>query len=140
MPAFRKFLRGLTLGFGAGAFGALIMGLSFYLATRYGFMDKIHVRMAAHLTLDWFVPRVFYGALWGCLFGLPLLTKTPFFRTVVLSVVPALVELFVLMPLVQHSGTLGLSYGQWTPVFIWSLYLIWSIMTTAWLALVGGNK
>lgn len=140
MPAFRKFLRGLTLGFGAGAFGALIMGLSFYFATRYGLMTRLHVGMSAQLTLAWFMPRIFYGALWGCLFGLPLLNKTPFFRTIVLSVIPALVELFILMPLVQHAGTLGLKYGQWTPAVIWCLYLIWSIMATAWLALIGGNK
>lgn len=134
-----KMLRKISLLFAAGCFGALIHSLAVWLAGTKGVTTALGVKLAPHWSLGWLFPRLVWGGIWGLVFILPLFSASPIKKGVALSLIPTLVQLFVIYPYYTRLGFMGLALGQWTPVLILVFNAVWGIATALWLRSTDGR-
>jgi len=135
----RPFLRGVTVVFGAGAFGGLLNTLCVWACGRYGVTDAIHVGIAPALTLPWLYQRLVWGGIWGLLFLLPVLPGRVFWRGVFFSIGPTLVQLLVIFPYHANKGMFGLELGTLTPLFVIVVNAVWGVAASVWLRIIEGR-
>jgi len=144
MEQFRKFLRLVSLCFAAGCFGAAVAYLVLWIFGVKGVNEYFHVHFRPALTASWFYPKIFLGGVWGCLFALPFLKKPIFIKGLIYAIGPAIVELFVILPMTTiggvQGGVLGLGFGAFMPLIIIFISILWGFMTSVWLLLVGIGK
>ena len=132
-------LRSMSLVFAAGALGGLTSSLVVWLFGEYGIAQALGVRIAPSLTTAWLYPRIVFGGLWGGLFLLPLIRRSLLLEGILLSLVPTLVQLFVLYPR-GSAGTLGMQLGALTPALVLFYNAIWGVTAAAWLRLVRSGR
>ena len=132
----KALLRLLSLCFAAGAFGALVNSLAVWASGRSGLAAALGVSLAPALSLGWLYPRLVWGGLWGLLFALPMSFRSWALHGLVISLAPALAQLFVFFPR-AGKGTLGLELGALTPVLVVVFDAIWGIAASAWLRTTG---
>ena len=123
--------------FSAGVLGALANSFTVWVFGLVGITTGTGVSIAPTLTPDWLYPRLVWGGIWGFLFLLPLLRKSPWWTEgLVYSLGPTLVQLFVVFPVKADKGMLGLEVGTLTPAFVlifnavWGLCAAWAITRT----------
>lgn len=122
----KKFL----ICFAAGCLGALANSLLVWLAGDLGITRTIGVSIAPGLTAGWLYPRIVWGGIWGLAFILPVLKSRPFAKGTCLSLLPTIVQLFVIYPYQLHKGLAGLGLGLWTPAFVLVANWFWGIVTS----------
>jgi len=122
-------VRNLLLFFGAGAFGALVNSLTVWLFGLYGLNQAVGVAIAPSLTPYWLYPRLLWGALWGWLFLLPWIRGSIYCRGLVLSLVPTLVQLFIIFPYHSYHGIAGMELGALTPLMVLFFNGVWGLAT-----------
>ena len=61
----------------------------------------------------------------GFLFLLPTLRQSHFSRGLLLSLVPTLIQLFIVFPIQNQKGVLGIELGAITPLFVLLYNAIW---------------
>jgi hypothetical protein len=129
----KSFLRKLSLVFAAGCLGGLINSFAAWLAGSRGLTQALGVNLAPHLTLQWLYPRLVWGGIWGFIFLLPILTRSPIQRGLLLSLGPTLMQLFYFFP--QHTayGQMGMALGTLTPLAVLVLNAIWGLTASFWL-------
>ncbi len=118
-------VRRLGMAYFAGAVGALVASLLFWLAGQTDLLAAIGVSLAPQLSWSWLQPRLLWGSLFGL--GYPLVRRRGFspVRTgLVLSLLPSVVQLFVVMPQ-AGQGFLGLSQGGFTPLVVLATNAVW---------------
>lgn len=115
--------------FAAGCLGALVGSMTIWFFGRQGYTRMIGVTMAPALSLDWLYPRIVWGGLWGLLFVLPVLNSKLLTKGSVLSLVPSVVQLFVIFPFVTHKGMGGIRLGIFTPACILFFNWVWGVVT-----------
>lgn len=115
--------------FGAGCAGAVVYCVVMWLCSRYGITQSLGVNLRGSVSPHWMYPRIVWGGLWGFLFLLPILRSSFFARSLVISLIPALVQLFIIYPFYQSKGVAGLQLGLLTPVVVWFFYWIWALAT-----------
>ena len=115
--------------FGAGTLGALISCLVLWQFGQQGINQSLGVALAPSLTPYWLYPRLVWGGLWGLLFLMPLAKGSPYGRGILLSFIPALVQLFFVFPYQEHQGVAGLELGVLTPVLVFFFSAIWGLAT-----------
>lgn len=131
-----KGLSRVSLSFSAGAVAGAVSGLLLFLCGALGLMQSYGVKMAPVLTPPWLYQRVVWGGLFGLLFVLPLLERSPWFvRGIVFSLIPTLVHYFIVFPLVLKQGVFGLQLGDFTPYFVAFFNLVWGLVAAWWLRL-----
>ena len=119
--------------YGAGSLGALAMCLSLWLAGRHGVHQSLGVALAPSLAPWWLYPRLVWGGLAGLAF---LLAGRPTLgRALLLSFLPAAVDLAVVYPFELHQGFAGLKLGLLTPLVVWLHWALWSLVTALTLRL-----
>lgn len=125
----------LTLGFGAGAFGAVILALVSAALNALNVQALIGLppppMPESYLPLLYRV--VVWGGIWGVLFAVPVLNRLWWFKGMIIGVFATLAILFYFSP------------GVTTPPmrFAYALFLnvvIWGIAAGAWWALVSGPR
>ncbi len=124
-------LRRASLYFSAGCIGGLANSLSVWLSGISGFTGLLGVTLMVYLTPSMLYQRMIWGGLWGLLFFLPLKFRSAFYRGVLLSIFPTLVQLFIVFPLKAGKGIAGLELGLMTPVLVFLFNAIWGI-TASW--------
>ncbi len=125
--------RTLSLSFSAGAVAALVSSAAAWFVGEIGIADHFKVDMHPQLTTAWFFPNILWGAAFGLLFCLPILDKWTILRGLVIGLIPAAVELFVIYPIVQKQGVMGCQLGDLTPLFVLGLNALWGLVAAFWL-------
>jgi hypothetical protein len=130
-------IRTLSLCFASGAVGGLARAFALWVLAQLGVLSALGVGLGAPLSAGALYPRVVWGGLFGAVFLLPVKGGTAR-RGLLLSLVPALFELFVVLPYWQGRGMLGVELGALTPVVVLAANAVWGLATSAWLAQVKG--
>ncbi len=128
-------MKNALLVFAAGCLGGLVYCLVMWLFTRYGISQSLGVSLYGSLAPNWVYPRIVWGGLWGLLFLLPLMSSSLFMRSLVMSLIPALVQLFIIYPFYTSQGIAGLKLGLLTPVLVWFFFWCWAFTTLVTLRL-----
>ena len=115
--------------FGAGCLGGLVMCLAMWLFTRYGITQSLNVNLQGSLSPHWMYPRIVWGGVWELLFLLPVFSGSLFARSLVIALIPTLIQLFVFYPYYEGKGVAGLSLGILTPFLVFFFFWIGSLMT-----------
>ena len=132
----KRFLRKLTLVFGAGVLGGLANSLVVWLLGHGDLTGRLGVKWAPALTAKWIYPRLVWGGIWGILFLLPLLRRSVFKRGLLLSLGPSLVQIFAVFPQNPQAGYLGMGLGALTPVLVLLFNAVWGLTAALWLRYV----
>lgn len=128
----KQFLKNLCMVFAAGSLGGLANSLALWGAGKVGITTALGVKLAPAFKLVWLYPRIVWGGLWGVLFLLPILWRSPLKRGLLMSAGPTLVQLGYVFPKVANKGLFGTGLGSMTPLFVVIFNAVWGI-TAAWL-------
>lgn len=113
--------------FTAGCIGGLANSLVVWQFGQLGINASFGVAIAPNLSPAWLYPRIVWGGLWGLLFLLPLWSSRLFLKASLLSLLPSLVQLFIVFPLKANKGVTGLELGLYTPVLVLFFNWVWGI-------------
>jgi hypothetical protein len=133
-------LRRMSLAYAAGTVGGLINGFAVWLLGYLGITAALGVKMAPALTAAMLYPRLVWGGLWGFLFLLPFLKRSPLLRGIVYGILPSIVALVIVFPMKVPDGMLGLALGTATPLFVLLVNIIWGIVASYWFHLVEEHR
>ena len=122
-------MKKLLVFFAAGCLGALINSIALWLLGHFDITQTMSIAMAPKLTPAWLYPRIVWGGIWGLAFILPFLDSRLLTKGSVLSLLPTLVQLFVVFPFKAHKGIAGLELGMLTPVLVLFLNWVWGFVT-----------
>lgn len=128
-------IKNISLTFTAGCVGGLMNMFAIWLSGLSGLTKALGVQIAPHLSVPWLYNRLVWGGLWGLLFLLPTRNLSYPIRGLLYSLVPCLVQLFVVFPFQTHKGALGLQLGYLTPAFVLFFNLVWGLAAGFWLRL-----
>jgi hypothetical protein len=129
----RNSVRNVSLTYAAGSLGALLNSIAAWLFGLYGITAALGVKLAPALTSAFLYPRLVWGGIWGFLFLLPFLRNRTFWRGIVFSIPPTLVQLFYVFPNKLGKGMLGSDLGSMTPLVVFVLNAIWGLAASYWL-------
>ena len=121
--------RTLSLVFAAGCVGAVTNSLAVWLFGDLGINAALGVKIAPELTPAWLYPRIVWGGIWGILFVIPLLNARLIKKGCIMSLVPTIVQLFIVFPYKSNKGVAGLELGTLTPLFVLFFNWIWGLVT-----------
>lgn len=130
-------LRKPSLLFAAGCFGGFVRSVVLWQAGEQGVIKALGVKVAHGWSPVWLYPHLVWGGVWGLLFILPLFAASPVKKGLFLSLVPTLVQLFVLFPQYYHKGFMGIASGKWTPLVVLALNAVWGVAAGLWLRATG---
>lgn len=122
-------MKNALLAFAAGCLGGFAYCLVMWLFSRYGITQSLGVNLHGSMSPHWVYPRIVWGGLWGLLFLLPIMSSSLFMRSLVMSLIPALVQLFIIYPFYTGHGVAGLKLGLLTPVLVWFFFWCWAFTT-----------
>jgi hypothetical protein len=123
-------MKRLLILFAAGCLGALANSLLVWLSGDLGITRSMGVSIAPALTPNWLYPRIVWGGIWGLSFILPVLKSRPLAKGTLLSLLPTMVQLFVVLPFQAKKGVAGLELGLWTPAFVLVVNWFWGVVTS----------
>jgi ABC-type amino acid transport system permease subunit len=123
----------VSLVFAAGCFGGLLNSLAVWFFGELGITSALGVKIAPQMSAAWLYPRLIWGGIWGALFLLPLLQKRFWYRGIIFSLGPTIVQLFVVFPYKANKGFMGFDLGLLTPLFVILYNAIWGVAASIWL-------
>lgn len=129
----KDLLRDISLSYAAGNLGGLANSVIAWLFGTLGINAVLGVHTAPAFTPQWLYPRLVWGGLWGFLFLLPLLKRSPVLRGVIYSLGLTLVQLFVVFPFKLEQGMMGLKLGIMTPLLVVVFNIAWGLAASLWL-------
>ncbi|MCB2228521.1 MAG: hypothetical protein KQH53_17705 [Desulfarculaceae bacterium] len=132
-----SFPSNLSNGFAAGALGGLANALAVWLLGAAGVTAMLGVGIAPALSQGMIYQRMVWGGIWGIAFLLPLLRGSLFWRGLVISLGPTLVQLLVVFPYQADKGMWGLELGALTPALVVLFNAIWGWVAAAWMKAAG---
>lgn len=121
----------LGLAFSAGVAGGLANSVTVWLFGLSGITTAMGVAIAPSLSPQWLYPRLVWGGIWGILLLIPIATGRPWFRGLLLSLGPTLVQLLVVFPVKANKGMFGLELGSLTTVFVVIFNAVWGLLAVA---------
>ena len=122
-----------SLAYAAGAVGGLANGLAIWLFGLVGINQLLGVALAPQLTTPLIYNKLVWGGIWGFIFLLPFPRLTYPSRGLIYSLVPSLVQIFIVFPLMAHLGVGGIQLGYLTPLLVLFYNAVWGIVTAIWL-------
>ncbi|EHJ48890.1 hypothetical protein DFW101_2888 [Solidesulfovibrio carbinoliphilus subsp. oakridgensis] len=129
----RDFLLRVGACFSAGVFGGLCNAVIVWLAGASGLTAAMGVAIAPAMTTGYLYPKLVWGGLWGLLFVPRLLTGSIFWRGLLYSLGPTLVQSLVVFPVQAQKGLFGLDLGPMTPLLVVLANAVWGFAAAAWL-------
>lgn len=133
----------MTVCFCAGMLGALCSSLIAWKSGQIGIPAMLDVRMAPALKPAWIYSQMVWGGIWGLTYFLavgPLRSRRHWARKGLwISLLPTLFQLLVVYPKMTGHDWLGLSLGQFTPLFVFIYNLIWGLFTGIFCRLIWGR-
>lgn len=124
-------MKKLLIFFAAGCVGGAANSIVAWAAGHWGVPASLGVSMAPALTPAWISPRIVWGGLWGLAFFLPFMSSRAFMKGTLLSLLPTMVQLFIVFPHQSNKGLAGFGLGILTPLFVLVYNWVWGI-STAW--------
>lgn len=131
----RSFFRNLTLTFGAGCLGGLANSLLLWFLGSRGITASLSIKIAPILTLPWLYPRIVWGGIWGVLLIFPI-SRNYILRGLIYSLAPTAFQLFVIFPMREEQGIMGLELGNLTPLLVLFLNGVWGLAAGIWMIMV----
>lgn len=132
-------LRKTALCFSAGCIGGFANSVLAWIVGGIGITAALGVSIAPSLTTAWLYPRIVWGGLWGLLFLLPYLKGLPYVRGLLWSLGPTIVQLFIVFPIAENKGILGLELGLLTPLTVLMCNAVWGLMAALVLERINGD-
>jgi hypothetical protein len=123
--------------FAAGSLGGLANALVVWLAGNLGITAALGVAIAPALTTAMVYQRMVWGGIWGFIFLLPFFKSSIFWRGLIWSLGPTLVQLWVVFPMKAGKGQMGLELGLLTPLFVVIFNAVWGWVAALWLKAAG---
>ena len=117
----------------AGCFGGLLNSLAVWFFGVAGITPALGVNIMPQLSAPWLYPRLVWGGIWGLLFLLPLMRKRFFYRGLIFSIGPTIVQLLIIFPIKANKGVMGFDLGLLTPVLVFVFNAIWGLTAAIWL-------
>ncbi|WP_051469945.1 hypothetical protein [Fischerella sp. PCC 9605] len=130
----------MTLAFASGCIGGLLNSLTVWFCGTIGLTALLGVKIAPELTPSWLYPRLVWGGLWGFIFLLPFFQNKYFYRGILYSLFPSLVQLFIIFPLKVNQGIMGVELGRLTPIVVLFFNFVWGASTALWLKFISGSS
>jgi hypothetical protein len=127
------FFRLMTLGFGAGAFGACILVLVAFVLSRFGLPERLGVSMPQRELPAALYQTVVWGGIWGFLLVLPVLNRLAWLKGVIVGILATAALVLYFRPEIGRGPAILLGY-------IVVLNVIWGAAAGLWWALVAGNR
>ena len=128
------FLRFLTLGFGAGAFGGLILWLAALGLSRIGVPAMLGLAAPLPDMYAALAGAIVWGGAWGLLFAAPVMNRAAWLKGIVIGLLATAALMFYFAPGLRAGPPLGIAY-----VAVLN-GLIWGIAGSVWWALVSGPR
>jgi len=122
-------MKKILICFAAGCLGALANSIALWSLGHFGITHAMDISIAPKLTPMWLYPRIVWGGLWGIAFILPMLNAKLLLKGSILSILPTLVQLFIVFPYQAHKGIAGMDLGLLTPVLVIFLNWVWGATT-----------
>ena len=116
-----------------GLFGALANSVFVWMAGAYGWTAAIGVALAPEWTRPWLYQRLVWGGIWGLAFVPRFLPNSVFWRGLLVSLGPTLVQLLIVFPNQLDKGYLGLDLGNLTPLVVVLVNAVWGWAAAVWL-------
>jgi hypothetical protein len=123
--------------FAAGSLGGLANGLVVWLFGAWGVTSALGVALAPALTPAMLYQRVVWGGIWGFIFLLPFFRGSIFWRGLIWSLGPTMVQLWIVFPMKAGKGQMGLALGLLTPLCVVFFNAVWGWVTAFWLKAAG---
>ena len=127
-------LKDASIAFAAGALGAFIIMVLFWLETINGITAFFKIDVAVK-TWQELLPDLYriitWGGLWGLLLLLPIMKNRYLARGVLFGSIATLVEYFYFAPQ-AGLGYFAIEQGYMMPVNIFLLNLLWGIIAASW--------
>jgi hypothetical protein len=123
-------MKKILIFFAAGCLGALVNSLVVWSIGDLGITRSLGVAISPALKPGWLYPRIVWGGIWGFLFFLPVLNSRPFYKGTLLSLVPTMVQLFVVFPYQTKNGIAGIKLGILTPALVFVFNWVWGVATS----------
>ena len=127
----------LSLSFAAGAVGAIVNMTAAWLFDRIGLFHLLGCNISVYADKPWIYSRLVWGGIFGLFLVLPVMTNSVLKRGLLLGLLPAVFQLFVIFPIFLNQQILGLNHGWTTPLFVIVLNLLWGIAAAGWLKMTG---
>jgi len=124
--------RQLTLGFGAGAFGACVLVAVAFVLAKTGLPERIGAS-SPPLDLAFLYRLVVWGGIWGFLLVVPVMGRTWWLKGIIIGLLATAALVFFFAPPLQQAPAAAI-------VYIVVLNSIWGVAAGAWWALVSGNR
>ncbi|WP_300164562.1 hypothetical protein [Solidesulfovibrio sp.] len=131
----RNFFGWISLCFTAGLVGGLVGGVLLWMAGQYGWTAAMNVKLAPEWTLAWLCPRLVLGGLWGLLLTPRFMPDSVFWRGLLVSLGPTLVQLLAVFPSDPAAGMWGMGLGDLTPLVVAADNAVWGWAAAFWLVL-----
>jgi hypothetical protein len=128
-----SFFKNLSLCFSGGSLGGVVNALVVWIFGVLGIAQALGVNIAPAMTPPFLYSKIVWGGIWGAIFLMPVLKKSPFIRGLIFSLAPTLVQLFVVFPVKLWKGMLGIDLGSLTPVLVIIYNAFWGITAAYWL-------
>jgi hypothetical protein len=128
-----SFFKNLSLCFSGGSLGGVVNALVVWIFGVLGIAQALGVNIAPAMTPPFLYSKIVWGGIWGAIFLMPVLKKSPFIRGLIFSLAPTLVQLFVVFPVKLGKGMLGIDLGSLTPVLVIIYNAFWGITAAYWL-------
>ena len=122
-------MKKLLLYFAAGCLGGLANSIAVWAVGYFEVSKSLGVSIAPALTPAWLYPRIVWGGIWGLVFLFPVMKSKTFTKGTILSLLPTLVQLFVVFPYKVDKGVAGIELGVLTPMFVCVYNWVWGIIT-----------
>ena len=126
-------LRLLTLGFGAGAFGACVLSLVAYLLARVGVPEMLGIALPQRPMPAALYQTIVWGGLWGLLLVLPVMNRLWWLKGIIIGVVATAVLALYFTPSLREGPPVLLLY-------ILALSAVWGIAAGFWWLAVSGPR
>lgn len=123
----------LSLSFAAGAVGAIVNMLAAWMFARMGLFHLLGCDLSVSANKQWIYSRLAWGGIFGLFLVLPVLTNSVVKRGLILGLLPAAFQLFVVFPIFLNQRIMGLNHGLTTPLFVIVLNLLWGLAAVGWL-------
>lgn len=128
----RNFFGRVSICFTAGVLGGIAGSILLWMAGDYGWNAALGVALAPEWTLAWLWPRLAWGGLWGLLFVPRIMGDSLFWRGLIYSFGPTLLQLLVVFPNQMEKGLWGLELGMLTPLVVLVVNAFWGWVAAAW--------
>lgn len=133
----------IAVCFCAGVIGAFANSLAAWLGGASGLTALAGVDLAPQWTAAWLYPRLVWGGIWGlCFFfavGTPRSRRHWARKGLWVSLLPTLVQLFLIFPYHTPFGPMGIGLGLLTPLFVVCYNFIWGFFTGVFARAIWGR-